>query len=266
MDGRTGMGDTGERRPGTTFEHVDLTGARFRVADLTGARFENVDLSRVVMRGVELFDVDISGEVWHLTINGVDVGPLIEAELNRRDPDRAKMRPADPAGFREAWDIVERRWEQTVARARRLDPALLHESVQGEWSFIQTLRHLVFATDAWIRRVLLGDPHPWHPLDLPFDQMRQTPGVPWDREIRPSLDEVLALRRDRMASMRQVLDGLTDETLAAHTTPVTAPGWPAPRSYPVRECLECILNEEWQHRLYAERDLAVLEARPAPRS
>ena len=41
------------------------------------------------------------------------------------------------------------------------------------------------------------------------------------------------------------------------------PGWPQPRSYPVRECLLCILNEEWQHRLYAERDLDVLEARSA---
>jgi uncharacterized protein YjbI with pentapeptide repeats len=258
------MGESDGKLRGATFEHVDLTGARFRVADLTGARFEQVDMSRVVMRGVELVDVDITGEVRQLTINGVEVGPLIEAELDRRDPERVKLRPADPAGFREAWEVIERRWDETVARARRLAPGLLHESVQGEWSFIQTLRHLLFATDAWIRRVMLGDPHPWHPLDLPFDQMADTPGVPWDRAVRPSLDEVLALRQDRMATMRQVLAGLTDETLASHTTPVTAPGWPAPKSYPVRECLQCILNEEWQHRLYAERDLTVLESRPAP--
>jgi hypothetical protein len=32
-------------------------------------------MSGVVMRGAELFDVDISGEIWNLTINGVDVGP-----------------------------------------------------------------------------------------------------------------------------------------------------------------------------------------------
>ncbi|MFG1925080.1 hypothetical protein [Cryptosporangium sp. NPDC048952] len=29
-------------------------------------------------------------------------------------------------------------------------------------------------------------------------------------------------------------------------------------SYPVAECLSTILIEEWQHRLYAERDLASL--------
>jgi hypothetical protein len=28
----------------------------------------------------------------------------------------------------------------------------------------------------------------------------------------------------------------------------------------VRECLLIILNEEWEHRLYAERDLDALEA------
>ena len=28
--------------------------------------------------------------------------------------------------------------------------------------------------------------------------------------------------------------------------------------FPVAECLRIVLNEEWEHRLYAERDLAVL--------
>ena len=58
-----------------------------------------------------------------------------------------------------------------------------------------------------------------------------------------------------------MLDGLTEESLSADTEPVDAPGWPPPRSFPVRECLLIVLNEEWLHRLFAERDLAVLEAR-----
>ena len=143
---------------GARFERTDLTGARLHRVDLSGAQFRSVDLTGALMWGVDLVDAEIHGEVINLTINGVDVGPLIEAELNRRDPDRAKMRPTDPAGFREAWDIIERLWEETVERARRLPPELLHESVDGEWSFIETLRHLVFATDAWIRRAILGDP------------------------------------------------------------------------------------------------------------
>lgn len=223
-------------------------------------RLHGVNLSRAVMRGVELVDVEIYGEIQNLTINGVDVGPLITAELDRRYPDRAKMRPTDPAGFCEAWDILERLWDQTVARARGLDPDLLHESVDGEWSFTETLRHLVFATDSWIRRGILGDPSPWDPLDLPWDEMPDTPGVPRDRDVRPSLEVVLQLRRDRMSTVRDFLAGLTDESLKSKTEPVEGPGWPPAHSFPVRECLLIILNEEWEHRLYAERDLAVLEA------
>jgi uncharacterized damage-inducible protein DinB len=243
------------------FERADLSGAQLFAVDFSGARFCGVDLSGVVMRGVELVNVAINGEIEGLTINGVDIAPLVDAELDRRYPDRAKMRPTDPAGFREAWDILGRLWDETVARAGRLQPDRLHESVDGEWSFIETLRHLAFATDAWIRRAILGDPSPWNALDLPWDEMPDTPGVPRDRDARPSLDAVLELRRDRMSTVRQFIEGLTDASLDGHTEPVEAPGWPQPRSYPVRECLLVILNEEWEHRLYAERDLDVLEAR-----
>jgi uncharacterized damage-inducible protein DinB len=246
---------------GSRFEDVELGGAQFWGVDLSGARFRAVDLTGAVMRGVDLVNVEIFGEIENAVVNGVDIAPLIEAELDRRDPDRVKMRPADPAGFREAWDILGRLWDQTVDRARSLPPELLHESVDGEWSFTETLRHLAFATDAWVRRAILGDPSPWDPLDLPWDEMPDTPGVPRDRDARPSLDEALALRRDRMATVREVIDGLTDESLAAHTEPVEGPGWPPARSFEVRECLLVTLNEEYYHRQFAERDLDALQAR-----
>jgi uncharacterized protein YjbI with pentapeptide repeats len=241
------------------FIDVDLRGSRFERADLRGAQFRAVDLSGVVMRNVDLVDVDITGEIDSLRINDVDVGPFINAELDRRYPLRAKMRPTDPAGFREAWDIIEQLWGETVERARHLDPELLHTSVDAEWSFIETLRHLVFATDSWIRRAILGDPTPWDPLDLPWDEMPDDPSMPRDRTARPSLDAVLELRYDRMATVRQVIESLTAEVLASDTEPIEAPGWPPPQSFPVRKCLLIILNEEWEHRRYAERDLDSLE-------
>ena len=70
---------------------------------------------------------------------------------------------------------------------------------------------LAFATDAWIRRAILGDPSPWDPLELPWDGMPDTPGVPRDRSARPSLDTVLELRRDRMSTVRDFLAGLTSQ-------------------------------------------------------
>jgi hypothetical protein len=253
----------GDDLTGARLDRVDLTGADLRAVDLSHARLRGVDFTGVTMTGVEMVDVRIDGEIQNLVVNGVDVAPLVEAELDRRYPDRIKMRPTDPAGFRAAWDLVERLWDGTVARARTFPPELLHESVNDEWSFIETLRHLVYATDCWVRRAILGDPSPWDPLDLPWDEMQETPGTPRDRDARPSLDEVLALRRDRMMSVRSVIDGLTDESLAAHTDPVEGPGWPPPESFPVRECLLVLLNEEWHHRLFAERDLDVLEKEAA---
>ena len=251
-----------ENMTGSRFEDVLLADAQFHRADLTGASFRLVDLTGVTIRGAALVNMDLSGMIENLRVNGVDVVPLVEAELNRRYPERAKMRPADAAGYREAWDILERLWSETVERARGLAPELLHERVDGEWSFIETLRHLVFATDAWVKRAILGVPSPWDPLDLPHDEMPDEPSVPRDLDARPSLDEVLALRADRMATVRQVLAGLTDEKLAGMTEPVMEPGYPEPGSFAVRRCLQAILNEEWEHRLYAERDFDALETRP----
>jgi hypothetical protein len=243
------------------FIREDLIGARFEQVDLTGARFHNVDLTDVKITGALLVNLDIDGLLDSIRINGVDVVPLVEAELDRRYPDRVRMRPTDADGFRLAWDILEGLWRQTNERASRLDPDRLHERVDGEYSFIETQRHLVFATDAWIKRAILGEPSPWDPLGLPHDEMPEETPVPWDRTARPSLDQVLALRADRMATMRQVLASLTDDEVAGMTTPVTEPGYPEPESFPVRRCLGAIINEEWEHRLFAERDLAILESR-----
>jgi len=243
---------------GVEIRNVNLKGAHLDDVNLSGLRIENANLTGATIRGAAVVDVSIDGEIRNLRVWGVDVVPLIDAELNRRYPDRVKMSPTDAAGYREALDILERLWTETVDRARALPPELLYERVDGEWSFIETQRHLVFATDAWVRRAVLGDPAPWDPLDLPHDEMHDLPSVPRDRDVRPSLDEVLALRADRMATVRAVFDELTDERLTQLTEPVLEPGYPASKSYLVAECLGCILSEEWEHRMYAERDLAVL--------
>ncbi|HET9969268.1 MAG TPA: pentapeptide repeat-containing protein, partial [Streptosporangiaceae bacterium] len=134
------------------FIREDLSGATFDQVDLTSARFRNVDLTGASIRGALLINVDLDGMLENVTVNGVDVVPLVEAELDRRYPDRAKMRPADADGFRAAWDILERLWQQTNEHARQFTPDQLHERVDDEYSFIETLRHLVFATDAWVSR------------------------------------------------------------------------------------------------------------------
>jgi hypothetical protein len=243
------------------FFRQDLSGARFEQVDLSGAWFRNVYLTGATLRGAWLEDVDIDGEIRNVRVNGVDIAPLIEAELNRRYPERTKLAPVDADGFRDAWAVIEHSWPPTVERARRLPADLLHQRVEDEWSFIETLRHLVFATDAWVRRAILGHPEPYSPLGLPHDEMEPAPSVPNDPDARPSLDEVLGLRSDRMRTVHDVIATLTDDVLNGETDPVPAPGYPPAGSYPVRRCLLAIVNEEWLHRLYAERDLAILEQR-----
>src|SRR5688572_25615880 len=133
-----------------------------------------------------VIEAEIEGS---LTVNGVDVRPYVEAELNARHPGRETVfavLDGDADSFRAAWAIDQAAWEQTVARARRLPEATLHEQVDGEWSFIQTLRHLVFATESWVLRAMQGDPSPYHPLSLPFTEMGDIPGVPNDIDARPS--------------------------------------------------------------------------------
>jgi hypothetical protein len=113
--------------------------------------------------------------------------------------------------------VIERSWPPTIERARRLAPGLLHERVDGECSFIETLRHLVFATDAWVKRAMLGDRSPYDALDLPHTDMPDHPSVPCDRDARPALEEVVALRAERTAVVREVLAGLTDDVPAGTT-------------------------------------------------
>jgi len=70
------------------------------------------------------------------------------------------------------------------------------------------------------------------------------------------------VRGERRAMMRDYLDALTDERLAGETAPMPGPGWPREgQTFPVKECLLIVLNEEWWHRQFAARDLAALESR-----
>ena len=169
--------------------------------------------------------------------------------------------PRTPEAYREAWTDLERLWGETLAKALTLDEDRLHESVDGEWSFVQTLRHLVYATDLWVFSVVQGAPDAYDPLDLPFDGYARFPNpIPFERDARPPLADVLALRADRVARVRAFLDELTPEQIES-TVEFRSESWPFNEDFPVGPCLATVVNEEWHHRTYAERDLDILIAR-----
>ena len=81
----------------TGFEQQpDYEGAEFTDLSMAGATLREVDLSGVRMRGVLLLNADIDGAIDGLRVNGVEVMPLIEAELDRLHPERLRLRPATP--------------------------------------------------------------------------------------------------------------------------------------------------------------------------
>lgn len=232
------------------FEGQDLSGAVFWGVDLTGSRFRDVNMTDVTISHARVVGVDIDGFVEHVTINGVDVTRYV----NERDPWyplRAMLRPADPEGMRAAWRELEQTWATTIDRARRLTEAELHESVGGEWSFVQTLRHLVFAMDKWFTAPVLGED--FHRIGLPNTGSADFgwPGI--DRSADPALAEVLAVRNERTARLRDYLSDVAPADLVREVD-VLENG-----STPVNECLYTVFEEEFEHNRYAVRDLAHFE-------
>ncbi|HAP78117.1 MAG TPA: hypothetical protein DCR14_18785 [Acidimicrobiaceae bacterium] len=214
----------------------------------------------------------IAGGFDHLWVNDVDVAPYVRAELDRIHPERVAVREmATAAQYRAAWEQIEAMWAATVERARQLDGAVAHRRVGGEWSMVQTLRHLVFATDCWVRRAMFDMPDAFHPWGVNHTEMLEgfAEAIGLDPAARPSLDEVLAMRADRMALMRSVLADLTDEQMATMSPASPAPDFPDER-HPWRECLRVVMEEEVEHHRYVVRDLTTLGYPPvktgAPRS
>ncbi|MEV4266327.1 DinB family protein [Kribbella sp. NPDC049584] len=241
----------------TTFGRSDdLRGAEFNEVDLSGARFVESDLSRVVMRGVDIQAGDIDApwlgtEDASLTINGVDVVPFIDAELNRRFPGRENRRAADPDGLRAAWAQVEQAWAAARERVNAMPAGTVDISVDGEWSFAQTERHLIHATDTWFGRSIMELDDPFHPLGLKY-LGTDDPGA----EAPPYAD-VLEGRAGRVAMVREFIAATTPTELDAPRKNPHSPENPET----VRHCLHVIIEEEWEHLRFATRDLDTLESR-----
>ncbi len=237
-------------------------GASFTGADFTGANFRDCDLRQVKITDSWLVDVRVSGLVGSFVVNDVDVTAFVEGELDRRHPERVQLRAMRTADdYRAMWDTIERLWSGTVARAGRLPEPVLGLRVDDEWSFIETLRHLVFATDAWAGRAILDEPMPYHRLGLPHSSYppADAAALGIDLGARPSLAEVKEVRASRMALVRGIIDGLTAASLERVCLRPPSPGHPE-ETRSAGRCLRVIMQEECEHRRYAVRDLTALEA------
>jgi hypothetical protein len=234
---------------GTRVDDLDLSNVHLHAVNFDGAKITDASLC----------GADISGDIEGTRVNGVEIEPLVEAELDTRFPERVKLRAADVAGLRPAWSMLEGLWAATTDRAAQLPENLQTQRVNGEWSFIQTLRHLIFATDCWLFRGVYQVARPYHPWGLPWEGVAPE----WARQLgldvsaNPSLAALLPVRQDHQQAVRATLVDLTDDQLPEVRTAPDEPGHPS-GAHSVLHCLHVLLREEWEHHRYAVRDLDTL--------
>jgi hypothetical protein len=234
---------------GQEFEDQDLSGASFWAVDLSGAAFRDVNFTGASMRSVWLRDVNIDGIVERLVINGVDVTDHVRAN----DPWGA-LRAASQASTRDellaAAGEMERAWADAIERARALPDARRHESVGGEWSFVQTLCHLVFAIDKWFTHPVTGGS--FHQLGLPNTGSVDFPWPGIDRGVTASFDEAVAAFVGRTQQVVAHIHGATDDDLQREVQ-VLENG-----PHCVVQCIQVVFEEQFEHLRYALRDLAAM--------
>lgn len=242
----------------TYFRTKEFEGASFVKASFKGATLRFSDVSGVTMRAVDVDGLDIDSHdlfFGTLLVNGVDVVPLVDAELNRLFPGRELQKSETPEGLREGWVAVQAAWRETVEGT---PPELVDAHVEDEWSLAQTLRHLVLATDAWLRGAIRRIDQPFHEIGQIFTGAAE---MGFDMSIfraePPSYDEVLAVRAERQAMVTEFLADVTPDVLAE----VRGNPWGGDDWRPtVGDCVRVILEEEWAHLRYVRRDLSILGA------
>lgn len=229
--------------------------------DFSNKKMRDVDFANAKIVGANMLNASFEGEIFGLKINGIEVAPLIARELERRHPERKKLFTTTPEGMKDAYEIVFGQLDATFARARRLTEEQRNERVDDEWSVVETIRHLVFAVDAWILRVVLGQDDPFDPIALPPSFLPPSaPGMSCDPKASPTFDEAVEVWRRREKIIRDVVNGLTPEELerpivtngdgyppAGHETQVIGPLW-------------TILEETWWHNRFMNRDMETIES------
>ena len=233
----------------------EFAGAEFVHVDMSRARFVNSTMENAWLRAVYLDGAVIEAMFLNegtLSINGVDVVPLVEAELDRRNPGRSLMRSTDPEGLRDAWAAVEATWATTLGRVAGMPAGTVDMSVEGEWSFAQTLRHLTFAIDAWLRKGILDMAEPFHPYGQPYGGAAEDGfDLSLLTDETPPYPAVVEVFGERQAMVRDYLAIVTADQLAEERPFV----WGPEHQVTVLHSVHTMLNESWEHHRYATRDL-----------
>ena len=240
-----------------SFHYVDVSGAIFRDCDMRGVRIVSSFVDGLVVSG-------FSGRSGPVVVDDVDVSEYVAAELDRRHPERVRLREARTADdLRAVWADLERLWDETLARAGRLPEETLQERVHDEWSFVETLRHLAFAVDTWIERMAARESRRRSPRwACRRPTWRRRSGRRSGSTPRPAPPSPRRRPSSPTAGSwcGQPSTEATDAQLDEPRTGTPVPAW-GEETHDVGECLRVVLEEHIEHRRFAERDLAALTTR-----
>ena len=216
-----------------TFEHRDMSGSVFRDVSLRGALFDDVNLAEATIHGAYLAGLSIDqADITGMTVSGIRIDLLVEAELDRRDPERVRLRMSDPYDPQRLRAVVERLGvvrEEFAALLRSLPlDSLTAQPAPGSWSALENLRHMIFVEELYTNRWLLRSDAPWCKSGLVADFLTGDPeyadvgSEPTDdlESLLAAWDAVHARTTDFVA--RATEDDLRRETRSAGSRQSTA--------------------------------------------
>lgn len=254
------MSETFERRnmEGSVFREVNLGNSKFEDVNLGGASFKNVNLAGVSIRNANLVQLNIDGaDVNGLTIFGIRVDELIEAELDRKDPERASIRIHDYFNPQEVREVMAR-LDQLRAKfcevLRSKDADLLATRPEPEeWSAIEVVRHLVGAEDDYLNHWILRNDKPYIRLGLPPSHIASELVAEMEIEANVDLETLLVAWENIHVGTRKFVAGVTDEELRRET------GNPGLAKKTVGSLLQLLAHHDLLHIRQAEAALAAAE-------
>jgi hypothetical protein len=225
---------------GSVFKEANLNNSRFDLTSITGATFNMVNmpdsiysntslnnsvfkcsnLDNAVITDTFLRNMKISFCLYDgLTIDGIEVLPLVEAEKDRLDPERIRLRiinPFDPDEVKKVMHHLDEVRDGFYAFLRSTPHELLIKKPKGidRWSALEHVRHLLFAEDLYLNHRLLNNNIPYNPIGMIPDFLKNDPSF---NEVgsKPTedLEEVLSAWSRIHEEMIKYIKMLTPELL-----------------------------------------------------
>ena len=245
------------------FEKRDLAGSVFRDVNLNGARFVDVSLEGASIRGANLKGFSIEdAAITGMTIYGIRVDVLIEAEFDRQDIERVRLRMSDCHVPEEVRAVVKHLDEVRGGFCdllRSTEAALLTtRPVPDEWSVLENVRHLVFAEDLYLNRWICRNTQPWCKLGLlPAFLARSPEFAEVGSEPTDDLESVLEAWAAIHADMQEYVEAVTAEQLRRDTSDIDF------GQGTVGGILQCLAQHDLVHIRQAESALTRLREEPA---